>query len=244
MSLDTLFQQILLTEQQISEKTRQSQEVKAAIARCQDRVKSLTAKSECLSKELDEKAQHLSETKLHYDLMKKRQVQVEKQAGELLRQQKDLRKHLETIKKSSKEEQEKFMKEIMTFNSDFSLLNNRETVFESQTQSEIQMESMGRKNTRMNSMQEEKRGLHLELQGLEHIMRDLESQLNEAKSMTESLSAESLMVTQKPLTDSTCLRLKKELEMHKEGELELLREALSSEILLLQSVITLSYSNL
>lgn len=114
MSLDTLFQQILLTEQQISEKTRQSQEgelptiisflissqllmtqcqlnyttfrfqltfagiggknvtgcvcheghccvslfnvlsVKAAIARCQDRVKSLTAKSECLSKELDE----------------------------------------------------------------------------------------------------------------------------------------------------------------------------------------------
>lgn len=43
----------------------------------------------------------------------------------------------EKIKKSSKEEQEKFMKEIMTFNSDFSLLNNRETVFESQTQSEI-----------------------------------------------------------------------------------------------------------
>lgn len=46
------------------------------------------------------------------------------------------------------------------------------------------------------------------------------------------------------LTLKTCLRLKKELEMHKEGELELLREALSSEILFLQSVITLSYSNL
>ncbi|XP_042179567.1 coiled-coil domain-containing protein 172 isoform X1 [Oncorhynchus tshawytscha] len=247
MSLDTLFQQILLTEQQISEKTRQSQEVKAAIARCQDRVKTLTAKSECLSKELDEQAQHLSETKLQYDLMKKHQVQVEKQAGELLRQQRDLRKHLEKIKKSSKEEQENFMNEIMTFNSDFSLLNNRETVFESQTQSEIrnlgeevsslnkEMDSMGRTNTQMKSMQEEKRGLHLELQGLEHIMKDLESQLSEAKSMTESLSAESLMVTQKPLTDSTCLRLKKELEMHKEGELELLREALSSEILFLQS---------
>jgi hypothetical protein len=43
----------------------------------------------------------------------------------------------EKIKKSLKEEQENFMKEIMTFNSDFSLLNNRETVFESQTQSEI-----------------------------------------------------------------------------------------------------------
>jgi hypothetical protein len=39
-------------------------------------------------------AQHLSETKLQYDLMKKHQVQVEKQAGELLRQQRDLRKHL------------------------------------------------------------------------------------------------------------------------------------------------------
>ncbi|KAL0964521.1 hypothetical protein UPYG_G00325070 [Umbra pygmaea] len=247
MSLDNLFKQILLTEQQTSEKTQRFQEVKVAIARCQDTIKSLNEKSETVSKELDEKAQHLSEKMLQYNLMKKHQVQIENQTSELLRQRNDLRDQLEEKRKSLKEEQEKFMEEIKTFNRDFSLFNNREIVFECQTQSEIhgieeevnsvnkEMESMAQKNTWVNSMEEEKKSLLFELQGLEHIMRDLESQLNEAKSITESLKAESLLVTQKPLTDSTCLRLKKELEIHKEGELELLREALSAEIQFLQS---------
>lgn len=35
---------------------------------------------------------------------------------------------------------------------------------------------------------------------------DLDQQLNEAQAMTESLRAERLFVSQKPLTDSTCLR--------------------------------------
>lgn len=35
---------------------------------------------------------------------------------------------------------------------------------------------------------------------------DLDRQLNEAEAMTESLRAESQFVSQKPLTDSTCLR--------------------------------------
>lgn len=35
---------------------------------------------------------------------------------------------------------------------------------------------------------------------------DLDGQLSEAEAMTESLRAESLFVSQKPLTDSTCLR--------------------------------------
>ncbi|KAJ8013894.1 hypothetical protein DPEC_G00034550 [Dallia pectoralis] len=251
MSLDTLFQQVLLTEQQISEKNQQLHEVKVATAKCQDRIKSLTEKSEYVSIVFDEKAQHLSETKLQYDLMKKHQIQIEKQASELLEQQKILQEHLEKNRKSLKEEQEKFMNEIRTFNRDFSLFNNRETFFESQTQSEMldleeevnslnkELESIGRKNTWVNSMQDEKISLHLEIEGLEHVIKELESKLNDAKSITGSLNADSLMVSQKHLTDSTCLRLKKELEMHKDGELELLREALGTEIMFLQSKLSL-----
>lgn len=35
---------------------------------------------------------------------------------------------------------------------------------------------------------------------------DLNQQLNEAEAVTESLRVERLFVSQKPLTDSTCLR--------------------------------------
>ncbi|CAK6972635.1 coiled-coil domain-containing protein 172 isoform X1 [Scomber scombrus] len=97
------------------------------------------------------------------------------------------------------------------------------------------MEVMSQRNSHMGSIQEEKRTLQLQLQGLKNIWKDLDRQLSEAEATTECLRAESLFVSQKPLTDSTCLRLRKELEMHKEGEQELLREALSSELQFLQS---------
>lgn len=53
------------------------------------------------------------------------------------------------IRKESKDEEENFLHEISRFNSDFSLRGNRETVFESQTHSEIldlerEMESLYR----------------------------------------------------------------------------------------------------
>ncbi|XP_071783626.1 coiled-coil domain-containing protein 172 [Centroberyx gerrardi] len=255
MSLDTLFQQILLTEQQLSEQTKKLQEVKVAIIRCHEKIKTSTEQYEKANEELNEKAQQLSDLRLQHDLMKKSEDQMLKQIQELFCQQSHLKEHLDKIKRESKEEEEKFLQEIMRFNNDFSLRENRETVFESQTHTEIldlekevesldkEMELMSQRNSRMNSMQEEKRALQLELQGLDNVRKGLDRQLSEAEAMTESLRAESLIVSQKPLTDSTCLRLKKELEMHKEGELELLREALSSEIQFLQSKLDNSQGN-
>uniref|UniRef100_A0A3Q3NB45 Coiled-coil domain-containing protein 172 n=1 Tax=Labrus bergylta TaxID=56723 RepID=A0A3Q3NB45_9LABR len=201
MSLDSLFQQILLTEQQLTEQTQKFKEV-----------------------------QKLSAMRLQFDLMKKQENQMLTKTEELLCQRNHLQERLAKIKRESTEEREKFLREISRFNSGFCLGGNRETESESQTRTEIQdlerkveslhkMDMMSHRNSHMSSMQEQKRALQL----------DLDWQLKEAEAVTECLRAESLFVSQKPLTDSNCL-LRKELEIHKEGEMELLREALSSEI--------------
>ncbi|KAG8000280.1 hypothetical protein GBF38_002509, partial [Nibea albiflora] len=122
------------------------------------------------------------------------------------------------IKKESKEEEKNFLQEISRFNSDFSLQGNRDIVFESQVRAEIldlereveslykEMELMTCRSSHMSAMQEEKRALQLELQHLNNVQEGLDQQLNEAKAVTESLRAQRLSVSQKPLTDSTCLR--------------------------------------
>ncbi|XP_042357620.1 LOW QUALITY PROTEIN: coiled-coil domain-containing protein 172 [Plectropomus leopardus] len=255
MSLDTLFQQILLTEQQLTEQTQKLKEVKVAIIRCNEKIKSATEKYKKTNEELDMKAQRLSAVRLQHDLMRKCEDQMLKQNEELLCQNRQLRERLAKIKWESKEEEKNFLQEISKFNSDFSLRENRDVVFESQTHTEIldlerevdslhkEMELMSSRSSHMSSVQEEKRALRLKLQGLDNIRKELDQQLIEAEAVTESLRAERLFVSQKPLTDSTCLRLRKELEMHKEGELERLREALSSEIQLLKSKLNSSQGN-
>ncbi|XP_026165625.1 coiled-coil domain-containing protein 172 [Mastacembelus armatus] len=247
MSLDTLFQQILFSEQQLTEQTHKLKEVKIAIIRCGEKIKGATEKHKETNAELDQKAQQLSAMRLQHDLMKKCENEMLKKIEELLCQKSQLKEHLAIIKQESKDEEENFLQAITKFNSEFSLQGNRETVFESQTQTEIQdlekeveslykeLELLSRKNSHMSCLQEEKQALQLELQGLDNNRKDLDRQLSEAEAMTGSLKAEIVFVSQKPLTDSTCIRLRKELEKHKEGELELLREAISSEIQFLQS---------
>ncbi|CAK6972634.1 coiled-coil domain-containing protein 172 [Scomber scombrus] len=94
MSLDTLFQQILSTEQQLTEQTQRFKEVKVAIIRCNEKIKTATEKCEKISKELDVKAQRLSALKLQRDLMKKCEDQMLKQIEELLCQKNHLGERL------------------------------------------------------------------------------------------------------------------------------------------------------
>ncbi|KAL7876956.1 hypothetical protein SRHO_G00035990 [Serrasalmus rhombeus] len=247
MSLDSLFQQILLTEQQVSENTRQLHEVKAAVIRTQEKIKCFTEKLENARVELDEKAQLQSEATLQLYLIKKRQEQIEKKRENLQKQQNDLKQELDRLKRESVEEREKFMREITAFNDDFNLLKKRNIVFQSQTRSEIlslqleahslkkEMQMMRQENSWLVSMQAEQGALEMELQEVQSKLAELERELEEAVALTESLKAERLTASQKPLTDSTCLRLKKELEAYKEGELELLHKALSAEIQFLRS---------
>ncbi|XP_029377710.1 coiled-coil domain-containing protein 172-like [Echeneis naucrates] len=201
------------------------------------------------------KTQQLSVMRLKHALMKKCEGQMLKQIEELLFQKRRLWEHLARIKRESKEEEECFLQEISRFNSDFSLRGNRETVFMSQTHTEFldlereveslykEMELMSSSNSHMSAIQEEKRALQLELQDLNNSKIDLDQQLSVTKELTESLKEESLFVSQKPLTDNTCFRLRQELKMLKMGELELLQEALSSEIQSLQSILENSQGN-
>ncbi|XP_041646047.1 coiled-coil domain-containing protein 172 isoform X2 [Cheilinus undulatus] len=247
MSLDSLFQQILLTEQQLADQTNKFQEAKVAIIRCHEQIKSTNEILEKTKEEHDKKAQQLSLMKLQHGLMKKQENQMLMKNEELLGQKNHLQEHLAKIKRESTEEKETFLQEISRFNSEFSLTRNREIESKNQTTSEIldlerkvellhqEMEQMSCRNSHMSTMQEQKRELQLELKSLEDLNKDLEQQLMEAEAMTESLKAEGLFVSQKPLTDSTCLRLRRELEIHKDGELELRREALSSEIQFIKS---------
>ncbi|XP_024916855.1 coiled-coil domain-containing protein 172 isoform X2 [Cynoglossus semilaevis] len=247
MSLDKLYQQILLTEQQLAEQTHKLKEVKVEIIKCNKNITDTTDKYEKTKAELHNKVEHLAVKRMHHDLKKKQEDQLLKQVEELLCQKNHLGNQLVKIKTESKEEEKSFFQEISRFNSDFSLQQNRETDIERQTRSEMleleqeeeslnkEMELMRCGSSRMSLLLEEKRVLQLELQALENRQKDLDRQLSMSESMTQSLTAENLFVSQKPLTDTTCLRLRSELEVYKNGDLEILQDALSSEIQLMQS---------
>ncbi|XP_041116560.1 coiled-coil domain-containing protein 172 [Polyodon spathula] len=220
--------------------------VKAEISRCQDKVKASSEEFSCAKSKLEEKLQDLSEMLLQLELLKKRQDGIEKQKSDVLRQQSNLLLTLEEIKKKTTEEQDKFIREITDFNHEYNLMSNREVLVESRAKSEIwtlekeidalnrEMVSMEQKNIRLNAIQTEKITLKKLLVELEDQIKDLEKEMSEAVAITECLQAEKIEIGQKPQTDSEFLRLKKELEAFKDGELESVREALRTEIQFLQ----------
>uniref|UniRef100_A0A674MTY1 Coiled-coil domain-containing protein 172 n=1 Tax=Takifugu rubripes TaxID=31033 RepID=A0A674MTY1_TAKRU len=211
MSLNTLIEQILLSEQQLHEQTEQIKEVEVAIIRCKEKMKTAAELYSKNSVELDKKAQHLLAVKLQHDGLKESHNQMLNQIEELLNQTRHLCEHLAKIKKQSKDEETQFLQEISRFNNKFSLLGDKEAGFPNRTQTAIQ------------ELEREEESIHA----------DLDQKLNEAKAVTESLRAERLLISQKPLTDSTCLRLRKELDVYK-GQLGLLKEELRSDIHLLK----------
>ncbi|KAK2853084.1 hypothetical protein Q7C36_008285 [Tachysurus vachellii] len=245
VSLDSLYQQILLAEQQTSENTGKLHEVKSSIIKAEKEIKSFTEKLERAYTELDEKAQLESEILLQLKLNKRQQEEMEKKKKDLLEQQNGLREEMERIQREIAEEKEKFMNMIRTFNSDFNLLKNRDLVFHHQTKSEIQtlqsesealskeIERLKQEKTQLITLQTEQQSLSAELKGLHSQLTDVERELEEAVAHTESLKIERETAIQKPQTDSTCLRLKKDLEAHK--ELEMLHATLSTEIHVLLS---------
>ncbi|XP_060727723.1 coiled-coil domain-containing protein 172 isoform X3 [Tachysurus vachellii] len=178
VSLDSLYQQILLAEQQTSENTGKLHEVKSSIIKAEKEIKSFTEKLERAYTELDEKAQLESEILLQLKLNKRQQEEMEKKKKDLLEQQNGLREEMERIQREIAEEKEKFMNMIRTFNSDFNLLKNRDLVFHHQTKSEIQtlqsesealskeIERLKQEKTQLITLQTEQQSLSAELKGL------------------------------------------------------------------------------
>uniref|UniRef100_W5N5N8 Coiled-coil domain-containing protein 172 n=1 Tax=Lepisosteus oculatus TaxID=7918 RepID=W5N5N8_LEPOC len=246
MSLDSLFHHILLSEQEAEEKRRRLLEVKAEIDWYQEKHKTLMEELECAKMKVEEKTRILSETALQCGLLRMHKEATEKQKADLSKQKHNLIESLGEIRQKCSEEQEKFMKEIMAFNDDYSLLTDREAIMESRTKAEIlkleeeetflikEMECMEQKNIQLNALQSEKSSLQLQMVELEDKTKVLEKNLNEAITFTETLKAEKLKIHQKPETDDFCLKLQRELKFYKEQNLESVREALCSEIHFLQ----------
>ncbi|XP_062376251.1 coiled-coil domain-containing protein 172 isoform X2 [Sardina pilchardus] len=246
MSLDTLFRQIILTELHVSVNCRQLLEAKSAIATYSEQVKTHREQLKCLEDELHQEGLFLSEMILQYDLLKKKREHLENRSDELQQHQQRLRDDQETQKNWDVEQQKKFMAETKAFNCDYCLLRHRHTIVYRQASAEMlrlmqeaailskEMQCMTQTNAHMNLKQEKKTVLQSHLTQLEIQHGELESEAEEAASLTSSLKVERATVTKKPALDKLCLRLKDEVGIFKEGNLELKHQMLSATIQLLQ----------
>ncbi|XP_037127756.1 coiled-coil domain-containing protein 172 [Syngnathus acus] len=134
MSLNKLFHQILLTEQHFSEQTQKLKEVKAAIIECKSQVKAAVEKYRKTTEEHEVKDQQLSAMRLQWDLMKKCDEQISKQSKELLSQKAHLQERLARMMAAFKDEEREFLREISSFNCDFSFHVSRETTCQTHTE--------------------------------------------------------------------------------------------------------------
>ncbi|CAM5129876.1 unnamed protein product [Eretmochelys imbricata] len=246
MSLDSLFQQILLTEQQAEEKRRLMHQVKLDINRSHEKIKQTTEELNEAKIKLETKVQQLSEKLFYLQLLKKREDILEKKKVELMNQRSIFLKIFSDTKRKMIEEEENFIKEITDFNNEYGLTCNRELLIRKKVKTEIcdletkanilknEMESMEHENVQLNALQLQKNELKQDLFTLQSKLKDTKEQLQEAEDITKCLEAEKVKVSEKPQTDIECLRIKKELEIYKEDDLENVCEALQTEIEFLQ----------
>ncbi|XP_069468314.1 coiled-coil domain-containing protein 172 [Ambystoma mexicanum] len=246
MSLDSLFQQILYTEQQAQEKRRLMHEVKLATKSYHEKIKAVTEELSEARVELDLKVQDLSEKLFHQRLLKKRQEVLEEQRDHLEKERKELLTVLEDLEKATTKEQNQFMKELCDFNNEYALTNDREHLLKKQAQSETselevaasalrnEMERMEHEHGHLNALQMQKDSLKAELVEHQLKLNDIEDELNKAIMTTKYLEEERVKVSQKPQSDPECLRLKSELEIFKDEDLDQVHEALRAEVEFLQ----------
>ncbi|XP_058291736.1 coiled-coil domain-containing protein 172 isoform X3 [Hylobates moloch] len=203
MNLESLFQHIIFTEHQAEESRRLMREVRSEITRCREKIKKATEK--------------LNEEKIKLDSK-------------------------EAIKKQMIEEEDKFLKEITDFNNEYEITKKRELLMKENVKIEIsdlenqanilksEMKSMEHDSSQLNELQKQKSELIQELFALQRKLKVFEDEENESICTTKYLEAEKIKISEKPQNDAECLRLKKELELYKEDDMESVYEALQTEI--------------
>ncbi|XP_063290902.1 coiled-coil domain-containing protein 172 [Pelobates fuscus] len=246
MSLDSLFHHILLTEQQAKDQRRLLHEVKSETVSCQKKIRDV---SESLKEEktaLEAKVCLLSEKRFQRILLTKRHKVLETQKGDLQKEKQEHLSQVEQIKKDIADEQERFMKDVLRFNDEYGLTSNRDILIREQAQTESQqlkaeketlineIESLKGENVRMSMLQLHRDSMKKELVGYQLSLKDLEEKISDAIATTKHFETEKFGISQKPQSDTECLRLKKELELYKEEGLENVHEALRAEIEYLQ----------
>lgn len=183
---------------------------------------------------------------MHCDLLKKQQEHLESRCDDLQKQQQRLRDCQETNEKWEMEQQKMFMETVKAYNCEYCLLTHRHTMFHHQVHAEMvklmqeadilskEMHFMAQTNAHVNLKQEKKTVIQSHLTQLEIENEKLETEVEEAASQTSTLKMERTTINNKPLVDKLCLRLKDEVSMHKEENLELNHQSLSDKIQLLQ----------
>uniref|UniRef100_UPI00398F1372 coiled-coil domain-containing protein 172 isoform X2 n=1 Tax=Pristiophorus japonicus TaxID=55135 RepID=UPI00398F1372 len=246
MSLDNLFEEILVTEQKALEKREFLKGVKSEIIRCNEKLRDIREDLHINKITLESKVKDLSEQLFHLELLKKQEEGLNKQREEMTKENKIYFKALEESKKKNAEEREKFVREVSEFNAEYDLLSNRIDTIEIKAKSKIfdleaeakylknDMKCLEQKNVQLNALQKQKNELKEEILQLQDKSQGLEDEVSTVIFNTKALEAEKVKVYQKPQTDHEFLRLKKELELYKDDDLESVCEALRTEIQFLQ----------
>ncbi|XP_074088004.1 coiled-coil domain-containing protein 172 isoform X1 [Macrotis lagotis] len=254
MSLDTLFQHIIFTEYHAEESRRLRHEVRVEISRCREKIHK--AKEELKEEKIkaESKSHQFSEKAFLLELLKTHENGLEKQYAEIKNERSRLLQTFEIMKKKIKEEEERFTKEITDFNNEYGLINKRELLIKEKVKIEIsdlekqenslksEIKSMEHKSVQLNELQLQKNELMQELFILQRKLEDLENNVTEVICTTTFLEEEKVRISEKPQNDPECIRLKKELELCKEEDMENVYKALRSEIEFLE--LTLSQKNL
>ncbi|XP_051002927.1 coiled-coil domain-containing protein 172 [Acomys russatus] len=242
MSLESLLQHILFTGHQAEESRRAMREVRAEITRCRGRIKKA---AEDLNEEkltLESKVQQFSEKSFLLELLKTRENALERQCSEVMNQRDTLLQAFEATKKKATEEEEKFIKEITDFNDNYELIKKRDILMNEDIKMEIadlenqanvlrgEMKSMECNSGQLQELQKLKSELLQELFTLQKKLKVLEDEETEAVCTTKYLQEEKTKVKEKPQHDAECLRLKRELDLYQEEDMESACRALQTEV--------------
>ncbi|XP_010985516.1 coiled-coil domain-containing protein 172 [Camelus dromedarius] len=242
MSLESLFQHIIFSEHRAEESRRLMREVRSEINGCREKIKKATEKLNEEKIKLESKVQQFSEKAFLLQLLKTHESALERQCSEITNQRNMLLQTFEATKRKVTEEEEKFIKEITDFNNEYEITKKREHLMKENVKIEIsdlenqanilkrEMKSMEHDSGQLNELQKQKSELIQELCTLQRKLKGFEDKKNEAICTTKHLEAEKIKINEKPQNDAECLRLKKELELHKEDDMRSVYDALQTEI--------------
>ncbi|XP_069914410.1 coiled-coil domain-containing protein 172 isoform X2 [Oryctolagus cuniculus] len=216
--------------------------IRSDITRCREKMKQAAEELNEEQVKLESKVQQFSEKSFLLQLLKTHENALERQCSEITNQRNMLLQTFESTKKAVTEEEDKFLKEITDFNNEYEITKKRELLMKENVRIEIsvlenqanilkrEMKSVERDSGQLNELQKQKRELIEELFTLQRKLKGFEDEENEAIHTTKYLEAEKIKINEKPQNDAECLRLKKELELYKEDDLESIYEALQTEI--------------
>ncbi|XP_066094313.1 coiled-coil domain-containing protein 172 [Saccopteryx bilineata] len=242
MSLESLFEHILFSEHRAEEGRRLMREVRSEINRCREKIKTATEELNEEKTKLESKVQQFSEKSFLLELLKTRENALERQCSEITNQRNVLLQTFEATKKKVMEEEEKFIKEITDFNNEYEITKKRKLLMKENVKIAIsdlenqanilkrEIKSMEYDNGQLNELQKQKSELMEELCTLQRKLKVFEDKKNEAICTTKCLEAEKIKINEKPQKDAECLRLKRELELYKEDDMQSVYDALQTEI--------------